>query len=142
MKIKVPAVTNAEPRIDLNQRKRRLQRRQEQERAHRQSESAEQRKERPRRRILSDRARHVAQTVEQRQLCLQQRHNQLNVESAQEREARLHDLNSHQHERLATESNEKRERETKLRDFGARQHERLSIESPEQTAARLCQMNI
>ena len=58
---------------------------------------------------MRDRARRAAQTVERRQSLLQQRHNRLATESAEEREARLQQMSSRQRERLATESAEERE---------------------------------
>ena len=75
-----------------DEKERKLQRRREQDRARRASESAEQREERLVKRRVRDWARRAAQTVEQRQACLQCRRNRLNIESAEEREARLQQM--------------------------------------------------
>ena len=56
--------------LAVDEREIRLQRRQERERARRDSETAEQREERLRKRRMKDRARRAAQIVQQRESCL------------------------------------------------------------------------
>ena len=72
-----------------SKRERKLQRRQ---REHGASERAKQREGRLSRRRIRDRARWAAQRVEGRETLLQSRRERLDAESAEQREARLHQI--------------------------------------------------
>ena len=84
-----------------------------------------------RERVRRDSARGNAQTVKQRELCLQQRRDQLATTSMQEREARLQQMSTLQHQRLAVESAE--EAEARLQQA----RDRLAAESVEEREASL-----
>ena len=62
-------------------------------------------------------------------------HEQLSVETNEEREARLQQMRTRQHERLSVETNE--EREARLQQTRTCQHERLSVEANEEREDRL-----
>ena len=131
MSFKPPKQQSPETASEEIKRERRLQRRREQARARRASETVEHRDERLRNRRVRDRAwrtdQTAAETAEESEARLQATRDRRAAESSEARETRLQRISSNQHERRASESAEARE--TRLQNVSSNQLERRASES-------------